>query len=270
MKRLIANPERLECGRGTAFVVLCASLVLAACNVDERQTARPADVEQSGWMIPPRFDAADFSGDGVVVSGHAEPNRRIVLTDQTGRAAAASADVQGAVSIRLAARPVLSLWRIDLAAGAEEARTGQWLAVSPADRMAVVLRAGASARPVGAAGLLATADYDGGGLLVAGRASPGQQVQVVLDNGPVRTVVADENGWYEARFPAVAPGAHRLRAQSGATLHEVPLVLAPPSGVLDLAREPTGLRIDWSPPGGGGQSTWIVRPAPASDAPAAS
>ena len=270
MKRLIANPERLECGRGTAFVVLCASLVLAACNVDERQTARPADVEQSGWMIPPRFDSVDFSGDGVVVSGHVEPNRRVVLTDQTGRAAAASADAEGAVAVRLPGRPGLSLWRIGMATGAEEARTGQWLAVSTTDRTAVVLRAGASARPVGPAGLLATADYDGGGLLVAGRASPGQQVQVVLDEGPVRTVVADDDGWYEARFPAVAPGVHRLRAQSGETLHEGPLVLAAPSGALNFVREPAGLRIDWSPPGGGGQSTWIVRGAPASDAPAAS
>ena len=270
MKRLIANPEWAARGRGTAFVVVCASVILAACSPDDRPAPSPADVEQSGWMIPPRFNSVDFSGDGVVVSGHAEPNRRVVLTAQTGRAAAASADAEGAVAVRLPGRPGLSLWRIGMATGAEEARTGQWLAVSTTDRTAVVLRAGASARPVGPAGLLATADYDGGGLLVAGRASSGQQVQVVLDEGPVRTAVADENGWYEARFPAVAPGARRLRAQSGATLHEVPLVLAAPSGVLDLAREPTGLRIDWSPPGGGGQSTWIVRPAPASDAPAAS
>ena len=270
MKRLIANPEWAARGRGTAFVVVCASVILAACSPDDRPAPRPADVEQSAWMVPPRFDGVDFSGDGVVVSGQAEPNRRVVLTDQTGRAAAASADAQGAVTVRLPGRPGLSLWRIDMATGAEEARTGQWLAVSTTDRTAVVLRAGASARPVGPAGLLATADYDGGGLLVAGRASPGQQVQVVLDEGPVRTAVADENGWYEARFPAVAPGARRLRAQSGATLHEVPLVLAAPSGALDFAREPGGLRIDWSPPGGGGQSTWIVRGAPESDAPAAS
>ena len=270
MKRLIANPEWAARGRGTAFVVVCASVILAACSPDDRPAPSPADVEQSGWMIPPRFDSVDFSGDGVVVSGHAEPNRRVVLTDQTGRAAAASADAEGAVAVRLPGRPGLSLWRIDMATGAEEARTGQWLAVSTTDRTAVVLRAGASARPVGPAGLLATADYDGGGLLVAGRASPGQQVQVVLDEGPVRTAVADENGWYEARFPAVAPGARRLRAQSGATLHEVPLVLAAPSGALDFAREPGGDQSMRRPPGGGGQSTWIVRGAPESDAPAAS
>ena len=270
MKRLFANPERPSRARATALVVLCTSLILTACSREDRPAPRPADVERSNWMVPPRLDAADFSGDGVVVSGHAEPNRRVVLSDQTGLAAAASADAQGAFSIRLAARSGLSLWRIDMASGAEEARTGQWLAVSTTDRTVVVLRAGASARPVGPAGLLATADYDGGGLLVAGRASPGQQVQVALNEGLVRTALADESGWYEARFPAVGPGAHRLRAQSATTLHEVPLVLTAPSGALDFAREPAGLRIDWSPPGGGAQSTWIVQVPSAADDPTAS
>ena len=216
MKRLFANPERPSRARATALVVLCTSLILTACSREDRPAPRPADVERSNWMVPPRLDAADFSGDGVVVSGHAEPNRRVVLSDQTG------------------------------------------------------LSAGASARPVGPAGLLATADYDGGGLLVAGRASPGQQVQVALNEGLVRTALADESGWYEARFPAVGPGAHRLRAQSATTLHEVPLVLTAPSGALDFAREPAGLRIDWSPPGGGAQSTWIVQVPSAADDPTAS
>ena len=255
MKRLIAT--------------LGAALLLTACGSDSPPPPAPTEAAPSAWMAPPVFEAADVTADAVVVSGQAEPGQRVVLTDLTGLAAAASADAQGAFSIRLAARPVLSLWRIDVARGAEEARTGQWLAVSQGDALSVILRAGAAARPVGPANLLATADYDGGGLLVGGRATPGQTVQVDLDGGPVQTVRADALGWHQARFAAVSPGPHRLRARTDTATRESPLTLTAPSGEPGVRREAGAVRIDWPTPGGAGQVTWVFDPPAGSDAPAA-
>lgn len=243
MKRLIAS--------------LGAALAVAACSADAPRTPVPADPATSGWMAPPTFESVEFPADAVIVSGKAEPNRRIVLIDRTGTAAAASADASGSFAIRLPALPGLSLWRVNLAQGAEEARTGEWLAVSPADRVAATLRAGASARPAGPAGLLATADYDGGGLLVGGRATPGQAVQVDLDGGSAQTVLADARGWHQTRFAGVSPGAHRLRVRTRTMTQEAPLTLSAPTGAAGVQRAPAGLRIDWPTPGGSGQATWI-------------
>lgn len=245
-----------------------AALLLAACGPETLGTTAQADAPPSEWMAPPFFEAADVGAGAVVVSGRAEPNQRIVLTDQTGLAAAASADARGVFSIRLTARPGLSLWRIDLARGVEEARTGEWLAVSSGEGAPMVLRAGAAARPVGPAGLLATADYDGGGLLVGGRARPGQAVQIDLDGGPSQTVRADAQGWHQARFATVAAGPHRLRARTPTMTQEIPLTLTRPSGETRSRPEAAGLRIDWLTPGGAGQATWMFDPPAGSVAPA--
>lgn len=249
--------RRLSSGPVWPVVILCAALAVASCAPADQGSSRPADVQPSTWVVPPRFEAADFSGEAVIVSGRVEPNRRVVLTDQDGLAAAASADAHGAFSIRLAPGAELSLWRVEVAAAADEARTGQWIAVAPSARVAVVLRSGAAARPVGGRSLLASADYDGGGLLVAGRAAPRQEVQVSLENGAVQTVRADGQGWYDARFPAIGPGPHRIRARTESQTREAAFDLAVPSGVLDFARVASGPHIDWPTPGGGGQATWL-------------
>lgn len=251
------TPWRLSSGPAWAPVILCAALAAAACAPADQGSARPADVQPSGWMVPPQFEAADFSGEAVILSGQVEPNRRVVLTDQQGLAAAASADAQGAFSIRLAPGAELSLWRVEVAAAADEARTGQWIAIAPSARIAVELRSGAAARPVGGRALLASADYDGGALLVAGRAAPREEVQVLLENGAAQTVRADGQGRYDARFPAVAPGPRSIRVRTTSQTREASLNLAVPSGTLEFAREPSGPRIDWPTPGGGGQTTWL-------------
>lgn len=256
MKRLIAT--------------LGAALLITACTPDDPQApAASAAAATSAWMAPPLFDAAEFADGAVIVSGRAAPGQRIVLTDRTGLAAAASADDQGAFAIRLVLGANLTLWRIDVARGAQEARTGQWLAVSGGQASAVILRAGAAARPVGPAGLLATADYDGGGLLVGGRVMPGQPVQVDLNGGPPQTVQGDEQGWIQARFAAVSPGPHRLRARGPTGEQEISLTLAAPSGDARARREGGALRIDWPTPGGAGQATWVFDPPAGSDTPSA-
>ena len=75
--------------------------------------------------------------------------------------------------------------------------------------------------------LLSAVDYDADGFLViSGKAEPGAQVVVYLDDKPLGTVVADAEGyWQLAPASPVAPGLHRLRVDqldgSGAVLARV-------------------------------------------------
>lgn len=265
MKRRIAT--RLASGgaerRLAVLGVGVAMLIPSACGPAPTGASGQARTVETAWMAPARLDAVDFGADGLIVTGTARPGDRVVLTDSADVSVAGSTGADGRFSIRLTAPRTPALYRAEIQSGRDEARAGSWLILTPGPgSLAAVLTAGGAARPLNGSGLLSGIDYDGVGLLVSGTAAPGAPVSVTLDEGPAQSAPVNARGRYVARFAAVPPGAHRVRAVQREQARSVTLTLTEPADELAVTATGVGARIDWPTPGGGGQSTWIIDGGP--------
>jgi hypothetical protein len=135
----------------------------------------------------------------------------------------------------------------------------------------VLLRAGAPARPIDpSAGLIAVIDYDAaGGASVSGVASAGATVEVTVDGGRPAKARADARGVYGRSLGdegRLAAGAHTLNVSmpAGSENKSATFTAGSPGQTFRAVREPTGWRVDWAPPGGGAQSTFVFMPPAAS------
>ncbi|HZZ33569.1 MAG TPA: hypothetical protein VFE10_16430, partial [Phenylobacterium sp.] len=179
----------------------------------------------------------------------------------------ATADAHGRWTIGLpgAAEP-----RIFGLSAAEPGRLVQaegYVLVTPHGQVAL-LRAGAGALRIDAPtkpGLRAI-DFDrGGGVEVSMQVPPGATVIVRLDGRQAAEGRADAAGRYVASLGSqspIAPGAHQLQAVGDGFTDHVTAQLSPaaPLAQVPLRSQLTaaGLRVDWTTPGGGVQSTLIV------------
>lgn len=253
----------MERGNGSRSVVLICAVVLMTslgCTPAPQDTPRQPGAMPTSWMTPARMQAADFAPDGVTITGLSGPGDRVVLANPAGVSAAGSTGADGRFSIRLPAPDGPVLYTVELHSGRNEARAGYQLLLAPGPGpVAAMLSPGGAAVALGESRLLASVDYDGAGMLVAGVAAPGAPVRVSLDDGPVQTAYPDRTGGYVARFAAVAPGVRRVHAEQGPRAQSVVLTLTRPSQDLTVTAEGPAARVDWPTPGGGGQSTWVIR-----------
>lgn len=191
----------------------------------------------------PTFDVVRINPSGdVVIAGRAAPNAAVTIYDGTREIGRATADQRGEWvflpneplpagprELSLSAQvpgeaPVRSEQVVVLAVPERGKDLAGRPSAQPAQPLAVITPregAGPSAilqlpnpRPTESGSLaLDLIDYDDkGNIVLSGRAPPGAQVQVYLDNKPVGTGTADASGaWRMTPSMPVAPGTYTLR-----------------------------------------------------------
>lgn len=239
--------------------MFCLSLAtLGACGESGPEQAEPA-ASQSSWATPPVIVAVESGADGVLISGRATPASRVRLTAAEGAAHGASADAEGRFQVRVPTAETARLVQPSILRTGEIVPGEGWLFLPPGrDDRAALLRPGAAAVRFNDA-MVGAVDYDGGGVLVSGRAAPGVEVRVTVDGSPAGAALAGGDGRYVVRLPPTPAGLHVIRATSGQATSAVSIRLETPEGATFRATTTdSGWRVIWPLPGGGAQATWIV------------
>lgn len=256
--------------RALTATLLISILALAGCSRGGGAEPAADALDQQAYVAPPVVTSLSIDQDGeLTVSGLAAPDERVRLTEMSGAAHGVTADAQGMFSVVLPAGAAADrLISINAQRGDRAVSSDGWL-FSPASAptRAVMLRAGAASLPVGPAPLLAVADVDaGGGLALAGLAPPDTPVVVSVDGSERGRVQSDATGrWWLSLGRPVGSGVHAITVTAGAQRTDLSLDLTAyvPGSALQTTAVSSGIRVDWTLPGGGGQSTIIIlNPAP--------
>lgn len=230
----------------SAFALLLAS-GLAACGDRAAETAAAEGAATSGWAIPPRIDSVVAAQGVLIFKGQAQPGGRVVLRSAEGAAYAAVADDRGGFDIRMAAPTGPVMLTPETQVGQEASPAPQRLMILDGGRGPIaLLTPGAPARRLDAAPSLGAVDADGRSVLVSGRAAPGGDVSVQIDDRPSVAVQTGPDGAWS--LPAEGVGARRITVEGE--------VFAYP-GAGPAGRAGKGWRIDWTAPDGARQSTWL-------------
>lgn len=249
--------------RRTAIAFI--GLVAAACGGEVAPAADTA-ADAPAYAAPPVATQVSVESGRVVVSGRAGPGERVRLIEMDGTAHGVTADDQGLFSISMPDTAASDrLYNLSVERAGQSVSSDGWLfspAASPG--RAVMLRAGGASLPVGPAPLLAVVDIDsGGGVALSGRAGGGEDVTVTLDGRSVGRVRADADGrWFTVLAAAVSGGGHRVGASVGerSEARDIDVSAVRPAGAIEVAPLSDALRVAWSLPGGGAQTTLILLP----------
>lgn len=242
-----------------------AFLLLAGCGGEGAQPAEPPD-DQAAYAAPPVVTSVAVDAGGLIVSGQAGPDERVRLIEMDGVAHGVTAGPDGSFAAPVPGRgPADRLLNLTVQRAGQAVSSDGWLfSPAAAPERAVMLRPGGASLPIGEAPLLAVADVDsGGGLALAGRARPGQAVEVRIDGEPRGATEAAADGrWVLVLSSAVAPGVHAIAVTAGDRQARRSLALEPSQASGPIRVEPIegAVKIAWALPGGGAQTTWILLP----------
>jgi hypothetical protein len=247
-----------------------SALTLCACDRAPRpQVQQPApsgtpSAAPADYVQPPHILAVKRGAAGsMLVEGSAAPDARVRAVQTDGASFGATADHKGRYAVEVPPGKGPKLIALSTEDPTRSVRAQGWLFIPPdAPERAVLLRPGAAARPLAGASLIAAVDYGpGGGLAISGMAGRDAPVAVALDGAAIQETHADGQGIWTLQFASPAPpGAHVLHVRSGAAHADVNVVLAsrPARGLFQAGREAADWRIDWTPPGGGAQTTLLI------------
>ncbi|MBX7248230.1 MAG: hypothetical protein K1X35_04175 [Caulobacteraceae bacterium] len=246
------------------MAALAALLTACGRKPNPNAPAPPSEAEKAGYLPAPQVLTVEAAPDGApVIRGKARPSGRIRATLPSGEAYGATADSQGRFELELPPGRSAVMVAISAEDAGRSTPAEGWLFVPPGDyARAVMLRAGAPSFALSPASpLISVVDFDAAGAAgVSGRAGPGLEVRLTVDGTPAAQDRADENGAYTLRL-GPRSGLHRLHALADGRSQErvvdfSPLA-QPPTGAFAVARVADGWRIDWRPPGGGAQTTYV-------------
>lgn len=249
-------------------LALLASLLLSACGGDPREAAPLAgerDPNVAGYLAPPAVTLASLDGRAVVLSGTAPPESRVRLAAPGGTPLFAETDRRGAWTLPLPPASSARLFGLSATSEGRAVQAKGYLLVTGSGR-AALLRAGAGAVVIGggAAPRLTAVDFDqAGGVTVSGRAEPETDLNVRLDGRQRAEGRSDAEGRFSIALPEVPAGRHYVevlgRGVFGAEVEITPIAAVP--GAFRAYQAGPNLRVDWRTPGGGLQSTLILKGA---------
>lgn len=256
--------------RTPILIVAALTIPLAGCGEGTAPGIVPGQAPQppaeAAYLAPPTVVAMRVQGQALRLSGAAPAGSRVRLATPTGDALFAAADSKGAWSLTLPAAAEARIYGLSAASGPQTIQGEGYLLITPQGE-AVLLRAGAGAlriRARGANGLDAV-DFDReGGAVVSGRAPAGAALSVHIDGRQTADGRADSGGRYAiALTQPLPPGPHQVDVFGDATEDAVTIEAtsaAPLSnGPFRVAQVGSGLRVDWMTPGGGAQSTLLLK-----------
>lgn len=247
-----------------------AAVLLSACGDGPPPVIVPGAAPQASrepaYLPPPAVRTSQVQGESVLLSGSGPASARVRLATPQGEALFAEVDDKGAWRLAL---PLAAQARIFGLAAVIDQRTlqGEGYILVTAQGEAVLLRAGGGAIRLGARPVngLDTVDFDReGGAVVSGRAPAGAPLSVHIDGRQTADGRADSVGRYAVSLTQpLPPGPHQVDVFGDATENSVTVdarTAAPlASGPFRTTQTEAGLRIDWMTPGGGAQSTLLLK-----------
>lgn len=247
-------------------------LTLAACGqgaapvAGQSNRAGPGQGDP-GYLPPPAVIASEPVADGARLLGQAPAGSRVRLATPDGKASFADADAKGAWTLTLPASQTARIYGLSSTQGGRTVQAEGYLLVTPTGE-AVLLRAGAGALRIGRSGKngLDAVDFDReGGAVISGRAPAGTALSILIDGRKFAEGRADSKGRYALSMTQqpLAPGSRQVDVFGDATENPVVIDATPAAPLSDgpFRAQPVaaGLRIDWMTPGGGAQSTILLK-----------
>lgn len=228
-------------------LVVVGALALSACGQPTRPTE--ATAPETGWVMPPVVDTAEAYGRDVLVTGHAAPLGRVVVSSGGDLAYAVGADETGRFELRVPRPARDTLFKVEALLGQAGYPAPYRLLVGADPRAPIALLAiGAPTRRLDPGSSLDAVDSDGRAAFLSGRAEPGSSVVVV--GLAERRAVADGQGRW--RMAGAGDGSTPITV---AGIAYSPMPGGAPTDVLERAGN--GWRIAWTSPGSGRQATWF-------------
>lgn len=245
-------------------------VLLSGCGEGQVVTGSPLGREPEApttYLAPPQAQALMASPEGMRLTGQAAPGARVRLATPEGEVRLTEADSQGAWELDLGPSRVPQIFGLSMTVTERTVQAEGYQLVLPDGRL-VLLRAGTGAIVVqGTEGdRIVAFDFDEeGGAVISGLAPAEAILSVRIDGRTVSTSGrVDGAGRFSLPFGApVPPGPHQIRVlgESLDLRAEVDATPArpPASGAFRATATDYGLRIDWLTPGGGLQSTLLVK-----------
>lgn len=246
--------------------------LLSGCGEGAAPTIAPAKAPptvpvEAAYLPPPSIIASRTEGANLVLTGSAPAAARVRLATPEGETRFATADAKGAWTLVLPTAAQPRIFGLSAAAGARQLQAEGYALITPTGE-AVLLRAGTGAVRIGRAGQngLDAVDFDReGGAVVSGRAPAGAALSIHIDGRQLAEGRADASGRYVVALTQqpLAGGVHQIDVFGDAIENTVNVDTTPAaplaSGPFRATSVPAGLRIDWMTPGGGAQSTIILK-----------
>ena len=231
-----------------------AAAVLGGCSPAPVQKAPLSPGAGTGWARPPVIAAVRRAGSGLVFTGAAEPEARVVLRSESGVAYAAVADSQGRFEIRMVATPGDLLLRPETQVGQDAAPSPDRLLILTGGRGPIaILRSGGPTHRLDAAPALGAIDSDGRMRLVSGRSADARRPVQIMVGGATMPVSPSADGrWSLGAGPPAGPDTFQVDGVAFNWPGEGPM-----GEGLVVERAGQGWRVGWSGPAGARQSTWL-------------
>lgn len=265
-------------GRRKLRLAMGMMLCALACNC--RAPARHASnttqgvssaAAEASYVAPPQLLKATPSVAGVIIlRGIAAPHAAIQLQSPEGDAQSTTARADGTWSLALPTIVRPRMFALSQVLNGRVVHAEGALIVLPRPAPAALLaRAGFGSlviQPHGPTPTLVTVDYDPGGFAAfSGTAKPGGAVRLSLDGAPAGLAQTDSMGRYVvlAANHRLTFGAHQAVIDNEAGEVRRSFVLTPPgplTSAYQAIAEPGAWRIEWTPSGGGVQTTLVLAP----------
>jgi len=230
-----------------------------------------ASQARAEYLAPPSVVSAARQPSGaVVLTGSGQPGSRIRLASPDGSAIGATASATGAWSLTVPPADAPRLYSLSSDIAGRLLRARGYVAVLPAPGLAAAMLApgeGAQAFdwPSGGVSIRAV-DFDSSGAaVVSGGAPAGDAVRLRLDGADAGEDQADAKGDYSVSMSRSLTRGRRVvaaRAAHGSASATLDVRPAAPIAAPPLADERLegAWRLDWTPPGGGVQTTVLFDP----------
>ncbi len=249
-----------------------AAVSLAACDeAEDSWTAPPSGAAatetaaEAGYLAPPRITGASREGAAVQLEGTAAPNARVRIAPPRGEPLFVQADADGRWSAGLTPGAPVRLFGLSMTEAGRTAQSEGYVLLT-ADGHVAQLRAGAGAltlAPASPRPRILAVDYDReGGAVVSGVAAPQTELALRVDRERRGDTKTDARGRFSISLAEpLNLGGHVLEVagSGGADTLRVDITPAGDLGAGPFVGERTafGWRVDWTPPGGGVQTTLI-------------
>jgi hypothetical protein len=247
-----------------------ASVLLTACDPSGQGGAKRverADSAEAGYLPPPALEGVQRTGGRLTLAGRAAPDADVRLGSPDGEVLLSKADRAGRWTVVVPTQPGVRLFGLSMTREGRTVQAEGYVMVSEEGHVAL-LRSGAGAwrvSPASSAPRILAVDIDrAGGAVVSGVAAPGAGLNVRVDRVVSGGGRADDNGrFFIALKDPVTRGPHDIQIGGEGGEDQIMIAATPPlplrSGPVRSERVPTGWRIDWMTPGGGVQTTLLIR-----------
>lgn len=226
----------------------------------------PGAQPDPGYYVAPRVTDVRPEAGGLGLMGEAPANSKVRLATPEGQALFADASGKGVWSLQLPPSAQARIYGLSATIDDRTVQSEGYVLITPTGEP-VLLRAGAGAlrQGAGASGVDAV-DFDReGGAVVSGRAPAGAALSIHIDGRKFGEGRAAQDGRYALALTQqpLTPGQHQIDVFGDATENPV-MVDASPAAALSegpfrASSVAAGLRIDWMTPGGGAQSTILLK-----------